>query len=119
MLKTFMFNILNKDILNYTKNQNLATASLEFYNMYSTMRPKLKFISSFFLHGPKFLICIYLQDLFCQYNRPKRACYRVWEINMGVCPRMEVYEIMCINCLGYDCYNNGVFPCKFNSTGKL
>ena len=49
----------------------------------------------------------------------ERACYRVWEINMGVCPRMEFYEIMCINCLGYDCYNNGVFPYKFNSTGKL
>ena len=49
----------------------------------------------------------------------ERACYRVWEINMGVCPRMEFYEIMCINILGYDCYNNGVFPCKFNSTGKL
>ena len=25
---------------------------------------------------------------------------------MRVCPRMEFYEIMCINCLGYDCYNN-------------
>ena len=49
----------------------------------------------------------------------QRACYRVWEINMGVCPRMEFYEIMCINCLGSDCSNIGVFPCKFNSTGKL
>ena len=28
---------------------------------------------------------------------------------MGVCPRMEFYEIICISCLGYDCYNTGVF----------
>ena len=49
----------------------------------------------------------------------QRACYRVWEINIGVCPRMEFYEIMCINCLGYGCYDNGVLPGKFNSTGKL
>ena len=25
----------------------------------------------------------------------------VWEINMGVCPRLEFDNIMCINCLGY------------------
>ena len=24
----------------------------------------------------------------------------VWEINMGVCPRLEFYYIMFINCLG-------------------
>ena len=61
-------------------------------------------------------------DKFTLHNLMKfsqRACYRVWEINIGVCPRMEFYEIMSINCLGYDCYKNGVFPCKFNSIGKL
>ena len=26
----------------------------------------------------------------------------VWEINMGVCPRLEFDNIMFINCLGYD-----------------
>ena len=28
----------------------------------------------------------------------------VWEINMGVCPRLEFDNIMFINCLGYDFY---------------
>ena len=26
----------------------------------------------------------------------------VWEINMGVCPRLEFNNIMLFNCLGYD-----------------
>ena len=35
----------------------------------------------------------------------------VWEINMGVCPRLEFDNIMFINCLGYgyDFYINGSF----------
>ena len=28
----------------------------------------------------------------------------VWEIYMGVCPRLEFDNIMFINCLGYDLY---------------
>ena len=28
----------------------------------------------------------------------------VWEISMGVYPRLEFYNIMFINCLGYDLY---------------
>ena len=28
----------------------------------------------------------------------------VWEINRGVCPRLEFDNIMFINCLGYDFY---------------
>ena len=52
---------------------------------------------------------------FVPYKKFQRACYRVWEINMGVCPRMEFHENMCIYCLGYDCYKNGVSSCKCNS----
>ena len=33
----------------------------------------------------------------------------VWEINMGVCPRLEFDNIMFINCLGYDFYIYGAF----------
>ena len=28
----------------------------------------------------------------------------VWEINMGVCPRLDFDNIMLFNCLGYDFY---------------
>ena len=28
----------------------------------------------------------------------------VWEINMGVCPRLELDKIMLFNCLGYGFY---------------
>ena len=30
--------------------------------------------------------------------------YMVWEINMGVCPRLEFDKIMLFNCLGYGFY---------------
>ena len=33
----------------------------------------------------------------------------VWEIYIGVCPRLESNNIMFINCLGYDFYINGAF----------
>ena len=29
-----------------------------------------------------------------------RGSYKVWEINMGVCPRLEFDNIALINCLG-------------------
>ena len=32
----------------------------------------------------------------------QRGSYKVWEINIGVCPRLEFDNIMFINCLGYD-----------------
>ena len=35
--------------------------------------------------------------------------YMVWEINMGVCLRLEFDNIMFINCLGYDFYIYGAF----------
>ena len=33
----------------------------------------------------------------------------VWEINMGVCPRLEFYDIMLIYCRWYDLHNYGAF----------
>ena len=39
----------------------------------------------------------------------------VWEINMGVCPRLEFDSIIFIYCLGYDFYIYGTFELLFNS----
>ena len=33
----------------------------------------------------------------------------VWEINMGVCPRLEFDNIILFNCLGYGFYISGAF----------
>ena len=43
----------------------------------------------------------------------------VWEINMGVCPRLEFDNIMFINCLGYDFYIYGAFEFLCNSIAYL
>ena len=43
----------------------------------------------------------------------------VWEINMGVCPRLEIDNIMFINCLGYDFYIYGAFEFLCNSIANL
>ena len=43
----------------------------------------------------------------------------VWEINMGVCPRLEFDIIMFINCLGYDFYIYGAFEFLCNSIANL
>ena len=44
----------------------------------------------------------------------------VWEINMGVCPRLEFDNIiMFINCLGYDFYIYGAFEFLCNSIDSL
>ena len=39
----------------------------------------------------------------------QRGSFMVWEINMGVCPRLEFDNIMIIICLGYDFYIYGAF----------
>ena len=39
----------------------------------------------------------------------------VWEINMGVCPRLEFDTIMFIDCLGYGFYLYGAFEFLGNS----
>ena len=35
----------------------------------------------------------------------------VWEINMGVCPRLGFENIMLFNCLGYNFNIYGAFEC--------
>ena len=42
----------------------------------------------------------------------------VWEINMGVCPRLEFDNIMFIN-LGYDFYIYGAFEFLCNYIANL
>ena len=45
--------------------------------------------------------------------------YMVWEINIGVFPRLEFDNIMFITCLGYDFYINGAFEFVCNSIANL
>ena len=43
----------------------------------------------------------------------------VWEINMGVCPRLDFENIMLFNCLGYNFNNYGAFEFLCNSIANL
>ena len=45
--------------------------------------------------------------------------YMVWEINMGICPRLEFDNTMFINCLGYDFYIYGAFEFLCYSIANL
>ena len=45
----------------------------------------------------------------------ERGSFMVWEIKMGVCPRLDFDNIMFINCLGYDFYIYGAFEFLCNS----
>ena len=49
----------------------------------------------------------------------QRGSFMVWEINMGVCPRLEFDNIMFINCLGYDFYIYSAFELLCNSIANL
>ena len=49
----------------------------------------------------------------------QRGSFMVWEINMGVCPRLEFDNIMFINCLEYDFYIYGAFEFLCNSIANL
>ena len=43
----------------------------------------------------------------------------VWEVNMGVCPRLDFGNIMLFICLGYTFNNYGAFEFLFNSIANL
>ena len=43
----------------------------------------------------------------------------VWEINMGVCPRLEFDNIMFNYCLGYDFFIYGAFEFLCHSIANL
>ena len=49
----------------------------------------------------------------------QRGSCMVWEINMGVCPRLEFDNIMFINCLVYDFYIYGAFEFLCNFIANL
>ena len=49
----------------------------------------------------------------------ERGSYKVWEVNMEVCPRLEFDNIMFIDCLGYDLYTYGAFDFLCNSIANL
>ena len=63
-----------------------------------------------------------LQVLRYEYQKFRileRGSFMVWEINMGVCPRLEFDNIMFINCLEYDFYIYGAFEFLCNSNANL
>ena len=43
----------------------------------------------------------------------------VWEINMGVCPHLDLDNIMLFNCLGYNFNTYGAFEFLCNSIANL
>ena len=49
----------------------------------------------------------------------QRGSYRLWKINMGVCPGLVFDNIIFINCLGYDFYIYGAFEFLCNSIANL
>ena len=49
----------------------------------------------------------------------KRGSCMVWEINMGVCPRLDFDNIMLFNCLGYNFDIYGAFEFLCNSIANL
>ena len=49
----------------------------------------------------------------------KRGSCMVWEINMGVCPRLDFENIMLFNCLGYNFNIYGAFAFLCNSIANL
>ena len=48
-----------------------------------------------------------------------RGSYMVWEINMGVCQRLDFENIMLFNCLGYNFNIYGAFEFLCNSIANL
>ena len=57
---------------------------------------------------------------FCENEtNAKRGSYKVWAINMEVCPRLEFDDITRINRLGYDFYIYGAFEFLCNSIVNL
>ena len=49
----------------------------------------------------------------------KHALNTVWEINMGVCPRLDFDNVMLFNCLGYNFNIYGAFEFLCNSIANL
>ena len=57
-------------------------------------------------------------QLICMYTIERGSCM-VWEINMGVCPRLDFDIFMLFNCLGYNFNIYGEFEFLCNSIADL
>ena len=49
----------------------------------------------------------------------ERGSCMVWEINIGVCPRLDFENITLFNCLGYNFNINGAFQFLCNAIANL
>ena len=76
-------------------------------------------IANFFHHTVQAENMNFNPYIFTFYIINQRGSFMVWEINMGVCPRLEFDNIMFINCLGYDFYIYGAFEFLCNSNANL
>ena len=52
-------------------------------------------------------------------SRRQRGSCMVWEINIGVCPRLDFENIMLFNCLGYNFNIYSAFEFLCNSIANL
>ena len=58
-------------------------------------------------------------DFFFFFTKTERGSCMVWEINMGVCPRLDFDNITLLNCLGYNFNVYGGYEILCNSIAKL
>ena len=80
-------------------------------------KSKYNFVKTFDVrHGDK---CYRASQGITGLWKMQRGSCMVWEINMGVCPRLEFDNIMFINCLGYDFYIYGAFEFLCNFIANL
>ena len=72
------------------------------------------------LHSPMntFVVCP-LEGMIVKVVTCQRGSYMVWEINMGVSPRLEFDNSILFNCLGYDFYIYGAFEFLCYSIANL
>ena len=64
-------------------------------------------------------ICNLGDIVFLSENTALRGSCMVWEINMGVCPRLDFENIMLFNCMGYNFNIYGAFEFLGNSIANL
>ena len=64
-------------------------------------------------------VILFLESIISKLATSQRDSYMVWEINIGVCQRLEFDNIMLFNCLGYDFYIYGAFGFLCNSIANL
>ena len=60
-----------------------------------------------------------LDNIISKLATAERGSCMVWEINMGVCPRLDFENIIIFNCLGYNFNIYGAFEFLCNSIANL